>query len=99
MSLAVLGRACYSRVLAPTTSLHALRVASVPTFAASRSFSSTPATLLRKEPKARPPLSKKALQAKARKRASKARKNIYENEKMPLSEAVSVLRVRSPFLA
>jgi large subunit ribosomal protein L1 len=61
---------------------------------AARQFSMTATALARKDPKVRPPLSKKALAAKARKRAAKARKNAYENEKMPLIDAVNVLRVR-----
>jgi hypothetical protein len=40
-----------------------------------------------------PVLSKKALAAKARKRAAKARKHIYENEKMTLESAIDVIRV------
>jgi hypothetical protein len=90
MSLAtVLGRAslCSRAALAPAR-IH------VPLGTATRVFSTTPVAQLRKEPKPRAPLSKKAQAAKARKRASKARKNIYENEKMPLADAISILRVR-----
>jgi large subunit ribosomal protein L1 len=90
MSLAaVLGRAslCSRAALAPAR-IH------VPLGTATRAFSTTPVAQLRKEPKPRAPLSKKAQAAKARKRASKARKNIYENEKMPLADAISILRVR-----
>ncbi len=36
---------------------------------------------------------KKQLAAKARKKASKARKSIYDSEKMTLDNAISVLRV------
>lgn len=38
--------------------------------------------------------SKKALAAKARRRASKAPKGIYDKEKMTLNDAIAVLRVR-----
>ena len=38
-------------------------------------------------------LTKAQLAAKARKKAAKAPKNIYDAEKMPLSDAIAVLRV------
>lgn len=57
-----------------------------------RQFSSTPPAHARKL-KERPPPSKAKLAAKERRKALKARKNIYESEKMPLAEAVKVLRV------
>ncbi|OJA15400.1 50S ribosomal protein L1 [Rhizopogon vesiculosus] len=56
-----------------------------------REFSTTPIVALRRTKKI-PVLSKKALAAKARKRAAKARKHIYENEKMPLESAIDVIR-------
>lgn len=43
--------------------------------------------------KERPVLTKQQLAAKARKKALKAKKNIYDTEKMPLNDAISVLRV------
>jgi large subunit ribosomal protein L1 len=55
-------------------------------------FSTTASMLARKDPKARPPPSKKALAAKERKRARKAPKSVYEHEKMPLLDAIQVLR-------
>lgn len=58
-----------------------------------REFHYTPAILARREKKL-PTLSKKQLAAKERKRAKKAPKNIYDSEKMTLSNAIEVLRVR-----
>lgn len=57
-----------------------------------RQFSSTSPTYARKL-KERPPPSKAKIAAKERRKALKARKNFYESEKMPLVEAVKVLRV------
>ncbi|OCH90068.1 ribosomal protein L1 [Obba rivulosa] len=57
----------------------------------SRGFRSSPAVLMRREKK-RPELTKKQLAAKERKRALKARKNIYDSEKMTLEDAIAVLR-------
>lgn len=62
-----------------------------------RHFSVSSPTYIRKV-KARPAPTKAKLAAKERKKALKARKNIYENEKMPLSDAVNVLRVSVSFL-
>ena len=59
-----------------------------------RQFHYSPAVLARREKKL-PTLSKKQLAAKERKRAKKAPKSIYDSEKMTLSDAVEVLRVRS----
>lgn len=42
----------------------------------------------------RPVPTKAQLAAKARKKAAKAKKNIYDAEKMSLTDAISVLRVR-----
>ncbi|TDL28181.1 ribosomal protein L1 [Rickenella mellea] len=56
-----------------------------------RQFSSTPALAVRK-PHVRPQISKASLAAKEKRRALKARKSLYENEKMPLLEAVRVLQ-------
>ncbi|KAI0715087.1 ribosomal protein L1 [Earliella scabrosa] len=56
-----------------------------------RAFHYTPAVLARREKKP-PTLSKKQLAAKERKRARKAPKNIYDSEKMSLSDAIDVLR-------
>lgn len=39
-------------------------------------------------------LSKKQLAAKAKKKAAKAKKSIYDSEKMTLLNAINVLRVR-----
>lgn len=50
--------------------------------------------MLARKLKERPPPSKAKLAAKERRRALKARKNLYENEKMPLMDAINVLRVR-----
>ncbi|KAJ8509164.1 hypothetical protein ONZ45_g8635 [Pleurotus djamor] len=63
---------------------------SAPAF--NRAFSTTSNVLARhRQPKIRVP-SKKTLAAKARKRAAKARKNIYDSEKMNLLDAIAVLR-------
>ena len=62
-----------------------------------RQFHYTPAILARREKKI-PTLSKKQLAAKERKRAKKAPKSIYDGEKMTLSDAVEVLRVRRKIL-
>ena len=62
----------------------------------SRSFSSSSPVAIRKV-KARPVLTKAQQAAKERKKAQKARKNIYENEKMTLEDAIKVLRVSYPF--
>ena len=51
------------------------------------------AVLLARKQKERAPLTKAQLAAKARKRALKAPKNVYDSEKMPLNDAISVLRV------
>lgn len=48
---------------------------------------------LRKKEKPRPPPTKAKLAARERKKALKARKSIYEQEKMPLDKAVNILRV------
>lgn len=63
----------------------------------SRHFSSTSPVYVRKV-RARPAPTKAKLAAKERKRALKARKNIYEKEKMPLADAINVLRVRLQYL-
>lgn len=65
----------------------------------SRCFSTTSPVCARKV-KARPAPTKAKLAAKERKRALKAKKSIYEQEKMPLADAINVLRVRLclPFL-
>lgn len=56
-----------------------------------RPFHYSAAVLARREKKL-PTLSKKQLAAKERKRAKKAPKNIYDSEKMTLTDAVEVLR-------
>lgn len=62
---------------------------------AARQFSTSMVLLARmKKPKEKV-LTKKALAAKARKRLAKIPKSVYEKEKMTLSEAIAVLRVRS----
>jgi hypothetical protein len=99
MSLARLGLFC--RPCSRTTTLAAALNATRPLIvgleqSSSRQFSSTPAVLLRKAPKVRPPLSKKAAAAKARRKAAKAPKHIYANEKMSLTDAIAVLRVSDP---
>ncbi|KAF9502169.1 ribosomal protein L1 [Pleurotus eryngii] len=59
---------------------------------ATRGFQTSQSVLARhKQPKIRVP-SKKTLAAKAKRRAAKARKNIYDSEKMPLLDAIAVLR-------
>ncbi|GJE86250.1 50S ribosomal protein L1 [Phanerochaete sordida] len=50
------------------------------------------AVLMARKQKERAPLTKAQLAAKARKRALKAKKNVYDVEKMPLNDAISVLR-------
>ena len=62
-----------------------------------RPFSASSALLIRKV-KPRPAPTKAKLAAKERKKALKARKNFYENEKMTLASAINVLRVRPPSL-
>ena len=57
-----------------------------------RQFHYTPAVLARKEKKVPTP-TKKQLAVKERKRAKKAKKSIYDNEKMTLADAINVLRV------
>lgn len=61
-----------------------------------RTFSSTAAVRLRKN-KVRPAPTKAKLAARERKKALKSRKNAFESEKMPLTEAVNVLRVKILF--
>jgi len=58
-----------------------------------RQFSTTSVLFARKEKKIPTP-TKKQLAAKARKKALKVRKHIYDSEKMPLQDAIAVLRVR-----
>ncbi len=61
-------------------------------YAPQRQFHYTPAILARKERK--PPVpTKKQLLIKERKRAKKMKKNVYDNEKMTLDDAITVLRV------
>ncbi|OJT08477.1 50S ribosomal protein L1 [Trametes pubescens] len=60
-------------------------------YAPQRQFHYTPAILARKERK--PPVpTKKQLLIKERKRAKKMKKNVYDNEKMTLDDAITVLR-------
>jgi len=56
-----------------------------------RLFNTTAILLARKEKKLPTP-TKKQLAAKARRKALKARKNIYDSEKMSLADAIAVLR-------
>ncbi|KAH7915707.1 ribosomal protein L1 [Hygrophoropsis aurantiaca] len=56
-----------------------------------RQFSTSPVALARQVKKI-PVLSKRAIAAKAKRRALKARRHIYEHEKMPLMDAIAVLR-------
>ncbi|TFK56511.1 ribosomal protein L1 [Heliocybe sulcata] len=63
-----------------------------------RQLSTTPVLQLRKVKAKVPTISKKAAAAKARRKALKKRKNIYEYEKLPLAEAINVLRVRTTLL-
>jgi large subunit ribosomal protein L1 len=89
MSLAALGalsRGCARAPLAPL-----LAGAASP----ARAFSSTPAASFRRQPKGRKEISKKARDAKDRRREAARPKSVYEREKMPLSEAIAVLRVRA----
>ncbi|KAI0673594.1 ribosomal protein L1 [Trametes maxima] len=60
-------------------------------YAPQRQFHYTPAVLARKEKKAPAP-TKKQLALKERKRAKKAKKSIYDSEKMTLADAIEVLR-------
>ena len=60
-----------------------------------RLFSTSNVLLVRKV-KPRPAPTKAKLAAKERKKALKARKNIYEHEKMTLANAIDVLRVSYP---
>ncbi|KAF7969856.1 hypothetical protein HWV62_25862 [Athelia sp. TMB] len=57
-----------------------------------RQFSSTPVALARQKTQKINIPSKKALAAKARRRAAKAPKGIYDKEKMTLNDAIAVLR-------
>ncbi|OSD06140.1 ribosomal protein L1 [Trametes coccinea BRFM310] len=83
MSLALLQLAARCRQCSGTYGL--LR------YAPQRQLHYTPAVLARKEKK--PPVpTKKQLALKERKRAKKAKKSIYDNEKMTLSDAINVLR-------
>lgn len=60
-----------------------------------RQFTISQAVLARDDRKSKVRvLSKKTLAAKAKKRALKSRKNIYDSEKMTLADAIAVLRVR-----
>lgn len=97
VTMSLLRLACQQCIRTPKLPLaHNLKPSTLSTRFGSpdRLFSTSHAVLARKQPKARPQLSKKALAAKARRKAAKARKNIYDNEKMPLVEAINVLRVR-----
>lgn len=58
-----------------------------------RHFNSSPVALARKEKKIPTP-TKKQMAAKARRRAAKAPKSIYDAEKVTLVEAIAILRVR-----
>jgi len=59
-----------------------------------RQFNTTSVLFARKEKKIPIP-TKKQLAAKARKKALKVRKHVYDPEKMLLQDAVAVLRVRT----
>lgn len=61
-------------------------------YALPRQFHSAQVLLARQVKKLATP-TKKQLAAKARKKALKARKNIYDSEKMTLADAIAVLRV------
>ncbi len=79
--------------LNPPDALHGLNFLIFQVPFAMRGFQTSQAVLARhKVPKIRVP-SKKTLAAKAKRRAAKARKNIYVSEKMPLLDAIAVLRV------
>ncbi|CDO73158.1 hypothetical protein BN946_scf185007.g213 [Trametes cinnabarina] len=60
-------------------------------YTSQRQFHYTPAVLARREKKPPAP-TKKQLALKERKRAKKAKKSIYDSEKMTLSDAINVLR-------
>ncbi|KAI0361118.1 ribosomal protein L1 [Trametes cingulata] len=60
-------------------------------YAPQRQFHYSPAVLARKEKKP-PTLTKKQLAIKERKRAKKAKKSVYDNEKLTLADAINVLR-------
>jgi len=81
-SLALLCRPCLRSVSAFTAISH---------LTAGRQFSIGQVLFARQVKKAPTP-TKKALAAKARKKALKARKNIYDSEKMTLTDAIHVLR-------
>ncbi|KDQ63034.1 hypothetical protein JAAARDRAFT_188658 [Jaapia argillacea MUCL 33604] len=57
-----------------------------------RQFSNTSALLARQKHKKLPVVSKKAREAKLRRKLAKKPKSVYEHEKMTLSEAIAVLR-------
>jgi large subunit ribosomal protein L1 len=56
-------------------------------------FSTSSPSHARAKVKPRPPPTKAKLAAKERKKALKARKSVYEQEKMTLEKAINVLRV------
>ncbi|KAF9786756.1 ribosomal protein L1 [Thelephora terrestris] len=78
MSLGLLGRQCCRSALQPNSLLL-------------RQFNTTSVLFARREKKIPTP-TKKQLAAKARKKALKVRKHIYDAEKMPLQDAIAVLR-------
>jgi large subunit ribosomal protein L1 len=65
--------------------------------AASRQFSTSQIALARQHKSKINIPSKKALAAKAKRKSAKAPKHIYHKERMPLTDAVAILRVR-PFI-
>jgi large subunit ribosomal protein L1 len=61
----------------------------------SRQFSTSLIALARQHKSKINVPSKKALAAKAKRRAAKAPKHIYHREQMPLTDAIAILRVAS----
>lgn len=99
MSLGLLGRQCCRsalqqnvgqppRVFVPHIELWSLQLL------LARPFNTTSVLCARGERKIPTP-TKKQLAAKARKKALKVRKHIYDSEKMPFQDAIAVLQVRA----
>ena len=63
-------------------------------FTATSRYIHTTSPLCARKAKVRPPPTKAKLAAKERKKALKSKRSIYEQEKMPLSEAVNIIRVQ-----
>lgn len=97
MSLGILGHQCYRSALQqnvrePYSVSYTRAEYHIPQFLLARQFNTTSALFARREKKIPTP-TKKQLAAKARKKALKVRRHIYDSEKLPLQDAVAVLRV------